>query len=124
MARDRIGVGGLYLHRDGQRLWFANEIVHLLALLPARPAPDRASVRIGWACPPAPAPHTLYEGIERLEPGCLLSSADERREPQRYWQPRFQAPEIAPARRSPSSCAARSSDPSASGSRPRAEPAC
>jgi len=93
LARDRIGAGGLYLHRDGERLWFAGELAHLLAILPARPSPDRTSVTHWVGLSARPGPHTLYEGIARLEPGCLLELGTGRREPERYWRPRFREPQ-------------------------------
>ncbi len=94
LARDRIGAGGLYLRTDGRRLWFASEIAHLLALLPSRPAPDRVSVTHWVGLSARPGPQTLFEGITRLEPGCLLALGEARAAPRRYWQPRFREPEI------------------------------
>ena len=72
LARDQLGVGGLYLADVGGSLRFASEIHHLLALLPKRPAPDPVSVAHWVAVSNRPGNATLYAGIRRLNPGCLL----------------------------------------------------
>jgi asparagine synthase (glutamine-hydrolysing) len=93
LARDRIGAGGLYLRRDGPRLWFASELADLLAILPNTPGPDRTSVSHWVALSARPSEHTLYEGISRLEPASILTLTRRRAgRSERYWRPRFREP--------------------------------
>ncbi len=98
LARDQLGVRPLYLHDGDGGLRFAGEIRHLLAMLPRRPAPDRAGVAHWVAVSSRPGPQTLYEGIRRLEPGGVLLFDRDGVRAQRYWVPRFQEPlELPPA---------------------------
>lgn len=95
LARDAIGAGGLYIRSDGPRLWFASEIAHLLAILPSTPPADRTSVAHWAGLSARPGPHTLFEGVSRLEPGSILTlSATGGGARERYWQPRFREPAL------------------------------
>jgi asparagine synthase (glutamine-hydrolysing) len=92
LARDQLGVRPCFLHDAGGPLRFANEVRHLLALLPRRPAPDPTSVAHWVAVSNRPGADTLYSGVRRLRPGSvlLLSSGGWREE--EYWAPRFEEP--------------------------------
>jgi asparagine synthase (glutamine-hydrolysing) len=92
LARDQLGVRSMFLHDGAEGLCFANEIRHLLALLPRRPAPDPASVAHWLTMGYRPGSATLYAGIRRLDPGAmlLLDRNGVREEP--YWTPRFSEP--------------------------------
>jgi asparagine synthase (glutamine-hydrolysing) len=92
LARDQLGVRPLFLHDTDGGLRFANEIRHLLALLPRRPAPDPAGVAHWVAVSSRPGPQTLYAGIRRLGPGGMLLLDRRGVRAQRYWVPRFQEP--------------------------------
>jgi asparagine synthase (glutamine-hydrolysing) len=86
LARDRLGLKPLYYTLEDGRLRFASEIKALLA----DPTVPRALNRqglfdlLGYEFVPAPA--TLFEGIRKLLPGCLLTlEADGRARLTRYW---------------------------------------
>jgi asparagine synthase (glutamine-hydrolysing) len=86
LARDRLGLKPLYYALDGGRLRFASEIKALLA----DPTVPRTLHRqglldlLGYEFVPAPA--TLFEGIQKLLPGCLLTlEADGQARLTRYW---------------------------------------
>jgi asparagine synthase (glutamine-hydrolysing) len=90
LARDQLGVRPLFLHEAGGALLFANEIRHLLALLPRRPAPDAAAVAHWLALSSPPGMQTLYEGVRRLRPGGVVQLDRRGFEEGRYWAPRFE----------------------------------
>ncbi|HEX5462210.1 MAG TPA: asparagine synthase (glutamine-hydrolyzing) [Steroidobacteraceae bacterium] len=86
LARDRLGLKPLYYSLENGRLRFASEIKALLA----DPTLPRALHRqglldlLGYEFVPAPA--TLFEGIRKLLPGCLLTvEADGQARMTRYW---------------------------------------
>jgi asparagine synthase (glutamine-hydrolysing) len=92
LARDRLGVGCVYLHEQGGTLHFAGELGALLELLPSTPPPDRAGVAHWLAASARPGPTTLYEGVERLDPGTALLLSRTGWERRCYWRPRFRPP--------------------------------
>jgi asparagine synthase (glutamine-hydrolysing) len=86
LARDRLGLKPLYYTLGNGRLRFASEIKALLA----DPTLPRALHRqglldlLGYEFVPAPA--TLFEGIRKLLPGCLLTvEAHGQARMSRYW---------------------------------------
>ena len=96
LARDRLGLKPLYYTLENGRLRFASEIKALLA----DPTLPRALHRqglldlLGYEFVPAPA--TLFEGIRKLLPGCLLTvEADGQARMSRYWS--LEPKEIEPA---------------------------
>jgi asparagine synthase (glutamine-hydrolysing) len=93
IARDQLGVRGVYLHKHSGVLSFATELHELLELLPTTPAPDRAALSHWLAASNRPGDGTLYEGVRRLDPGTmlLLGSGGVRR--RSYWRPRYRDPE-------------------------------
>jgi asparagine synthase (glutamine-hydrolysing) len=92
LARDQLGVQPCFLSEVEGQLRFASEIRHLLALLPQRPAPDRAGIAHWLAASARPGTGTLYEGIERLMPGTALLFGRDGIRRWRYWAPRFEEP--------------------------------
>ena len=92
LARDQLGARPLFLYDSGEAVLFANEIRHLLALLPRRPAPDPASVAHWIALSNRPGTQTLYEGVRRLMPGGILLLQRRGVREMRYWTPRFEEP--------------------------------
>lgn len=91
LARDRIGEKPLYYGWQGR----AENSVFLfgsdLSALRAHPAFEntisRGAVSLQLRHGYVPAPYSIYEGIAKLEPGCLLSLSLDRREPKiwSYW---------------------------------------
>jgi asparagine synthase (glutamine-hydrolysing) len=92
LARDQLGVRGIFLHDASGGLYFASEVRHLLALLPRRPAPDPVSVAHWIAMSNRPGTGTLYAGIRRLHPGAMLLLDRKSMRERRYWTPHFSEP--------------------------------
>jgi asparagine synthase (glutamine-hydrolysing) len=92
LARDQLGVRPMFIQRSGSLLRFAGELRHLLAMLPATPAPDRAGVAHWIAVSNRPGTGTLYEGIERLGPGEAIAFECDGTRRWRYWEPRYREP--------------------------------
>lgn len=72
LARDRLGVKPLYYGRPGRDVFFASE---LKALFPHPAFPgelDHLSVSKYFTYSYVPAPHTIFNGIRKLEPGAFV----------------------------------------------------
>lgn len=85
LVRDRVGILPLFHAVEGGRLLFASEVKALLRGLSRRPRASLAAldqVFTFWSTVGATTP---FEGIEQLEPGCMLIAADGRVTRQRYW---------------------------------------
>ncbi len=92
IARDQLGARCAYLHGISDRLHFASELPELLALLPARPCPDPASIAHWLAVSNRPGAATLFAGVRRLNPGSMLMLDRDGAHEHRYWTPRFVEP--------------------------------
>jgi asparagine synthase (glutamine-hydrolysing) len=92
LARDQLGVRGMFLHDSSRVLCFASEIRHLLALLPRRPEPDPVTVAHWLAMSNRPGASTLYAGVRRLNPGCMLILHHEGAREEAYWTPTYREP--------------------------------
>ena len=86
LARDHLGVKPLYVHRRGTEVRFASELRALLqdSVVPRRL--DLAALDQHLTYRFTPAPQTLLEGIEKLEPATVLMSADGRARIDRFWR--------------------------------------
>jgi asparagine synthase (glutamine-hydrolysing) len=89
LARDRMGIKPLYIHRRGSELFFGSELKAILE----HPEIERRINLEGLNCYLAlnyvPCPHTLIEGIEKLPPGHLLEWRNGKVRLEAYWQPDF-----------------------------------
>jgi asparagine synthase (glutamine-hydrolysing) len=87
LARDQLGVKPLYLHRRGSEVRFASELKALLADPAVERRLDLAALDAHLTLRFTPAPLTLLQGVEKLEPATwmLIDAAGERRV--RYWDP-------------------------------------
>ncbi|WP_114377881.1 asparagine synthase (glutamine-hydrolyzing) [Elioraea thermophila] len=86
LVRDRIGVKPLYWGRFGDSFLFGSELKALCAtpLIPREvdPAARALHYRLGYI----PAPHAIWRGVAKLEPGTILSvRAGEEPRITRYW---------------------------------------
>lgn len=86
LVRDRLGVKPLYWGRCGGVLLFGSQLKAFAAHPAWRPAVDRdalaAYVRYGYV----PAPRSIFRGVEKLEPGCLVTiDAGGEAARRRYW---------------------------------------
>ncbi len=69
LARDRVGIKPLYVHTGSERMIFASEIKAILAsnAVSFRARMDTVGCYLTFRY--IPAPHTIFEGIYKLEPG-------------------------------------------------------
>jgi asparagine synthase (glutamine-hydrolysing) len=85
LARDRLGLKPLYYTLEGTRVRFASEIKALLVdpRVPRKVRPQSLFDFMGYEF--VPAPDTLFEGIHKLMPGCLLVVDPTGARLSRYW---------------------------------------
>ena len=72
LFRDRLGILPLYYYADPEQFVFASEIKAILAAVPTAAKPDEQSLDAYLAGRAVPAPFTFFNGVRKLEPGCLL----------------------------------------------------
>jgi asparagine synthase (glutamine-hydrolysing) len=86
LARDRLGKKPLYYIARGGRLLFASEIKALLAHPDVTRDVDLVALDHYLTFSNVPAPRTLFAGIHKLPPGCVLTCKHGRGiEVHRYW---------------------------------------
>ncbi len=88
LARDRFGIKPLYWSADGNRLRFASSTQALLAGGGVDKSIDPVALHFQFTLHGVvPAPHTVLNGVRKLEPAhTLLIRADGSQRQQRYWQ--------------------------------------
>jgi len=89
LARDRLGIKPLYLHRHGQDLYFASE---LKALFEHNDIDRRLSLEglnYYLSLNYIPSPYTLIDGIEKLAPGEWIEWCEGRIRREAYWKLEF-----------------------------------
>jgi len=86
LSRDRLGIKPLYWSWTEDTLVFGSELKALLQWgCPPRPHWEVLGAYISFGF--VPEPHSFYEDIERLPPGCnLVMGPDGRPQVQRYWE--------------------------------------
>ena len=72
LGRDRLGIKPLYWGKLGGRLLFGSELKALRACPGWSPEIDRNAVAAFLRHNYVPAPHSIYAGLSKLEPGKLL----------------------------------------------------
>ncbi len=72
LGRDRLGIKPLYWGRANGRIVFASELKALATLPDWAPEIDRQALSAYLCTGYVPAPSSIYQGIEKLEPGMLL----------------------------------------------------
>jgi asparagine synthase (glutamine-hydrolysing) len=87
LTRDRIGEKPLYYGWQGDTFLFGSELKALRAHPAFRPEIDRNALCLYMRYNYIPAPYSIYQGIAKLLPGCLLSVSLKQRDPQikAYW---------------------------------------
>jgi len=85
VCRDRLGIKPLVYYWDGKHFAFASEIKALLCdpLIPKEL--DFEALELYLAFSYIPAPHTIFKGIKKLEPGHFLVLKDEELTIEKYW---------------------------------------
>ena len=87
LARDRLGIKPLYLWRSGRQIIFASEIKSILQSPAVPRAVDTYAMYHYLTGMAAPAPRTLFHGIQKLPAACFLRIASNGEcIVQRYWQ--------------------------------------
>lgn len=86
LARDQMGVKPLYWARFGGTVLFGSQPKALRAHPAFRADIDRDALASYLRFAYVPAPHTIYAGVHKLEPGCILTICQDA-EPVRtvYW---------------------------------------
>ena len=72
LVRDRLGIKPLYWARFGELFLFGSELKALRAHPGWAPRLDRGAVAAYMRHGYIPAPHTVYQGVHKLEPGTCL----------------------------------------------------
>jgi asparagine synthase (glutamine-hydrolysing) len=87
LGRDRIGEKPLYYGRHGKTFLFGSEMKALKQHPAFRSEINRDAVSLLLRHNYIPAPYSIYQGISKLEPGCLLSVSALHPEPMvwSYW---------------------------------------
>ena len=92
LMRDRLGIKPLYWAKFGTLFMFGSELKALRAHPGWTPRVDSDAVAAFMRHNYVPAPHTIYQGVHKLEPGCILK-LPWRGEPSiwHYWDARAMA---------------------------------
>ncbi len=85
LARDRLGIKPLYWTRQGNRLIFGSELNSLIYGLGEVPEKDQSGMWSYLAIQYVPAPRTIFQGVEKLEPGTLMLVDSTGTKVSRYW---------------------------------------
>lgn len=73
LIRDRLGIKPLYWAKFGGLFMFGSELKALRAYPGWEPRVDRSAVASYMRFNYVPAPHTIYQGVHKLEPGTILT---------------------------------------------------
>ncbi len=86
LVRDRLGIKPLYWGWQGEVLFFGSQPKAFAAHPAWAPVMNRNALRAYFRFAYIPAPHSIWRGISKLEPGCMVTlSATGRTEHRRYW---------------------------------------
>ena len=86
IARDRLGIKPVYYGQIGNRFAFASELKALRTFKDWQPTIDPTALGSFVRLNHVPSPTTIYTGISKLEPGCILErQADRVATVSRYW---------------------------------------
>lgn len=85
IARDRLGIKPLYMHRSPDCVLFASEVRALLASGLVRRQLDRQTLDQYLAYQTTPSPRTLVKDVEMVLPGHLVVMTKGRVEQRPYW---------------------------------------
>jgi asparagine synthase (glutamine-hydrolysing) len=85
LARDRFGEKPLYLHENGNGLYFASEIKALLRIPGIKAGVNLEAVWDYLAYRYVPGPKTLFTGIRKLMPGTVAIWERGKLKEERYW---------------------------------------
>lgn len=86
LARDRMGIKPLYIHRRGSDLYFGSELKTLFVHPEIKRRVDPAGLNLYCSMNYIPGEHTMVDGIRKLPPAHWLEWQDGRVRTERYWQ--------------------------------------
>jgi asparagine synthase (glutamine-hydrolysing) len=90
LARDRVGIKPLYIHRRGVNVYFGSELKSLFVHPEIERHIDPLGLHYYTSLNYVPSPNTLVEGIEKLPAGHWLEWRDGRVQTSPYWELKFQ----------------------------------
>lgn len=91
LARDRFGKKPLYYAQTAQGLWFGSELKAVLCAPDLARELDVAALDDYLALGYIPAPHSIFRGVQKLPPACVLELRNGRVQVRRYWRLRWEA---------------------------------
>ncbi|HSG38481.1 MAG TPA: asparagine synthase (glutamine-hydrolyzing) [Thermoanaerobaculia bacterium] len=93
IARDRLGIKPLYYTLTPDGVVFASEIKALLAVLPGKPKVELEMLDAYMSVGYVPTERTLFQGIEKLQPGWCLRVDRGGHHLRQYWDLTFETEE-------------------------------
>jgi asparagine synthase (glutamine-hydrolysing) len=96
LARDRMGIKIVYYKIEDGLLYFGLEIRAILAALNEKPNINPAAINLFLRYRYAPAPHTIYKGIQKLAAGTCLIVENGTAAVKRWWNSKPQTFDPAP----------------------------
>jgi asparagine synthase (glutamine-hydrolysing) len=90
LARDRVGIKPLYIHRRGVNLYFGSELKSLFVHPEIERKIDPLGLHYYTSLNYVPSPNTLVEDIEKLPAGHWLEWREGRVQTAPYWELKFQ----------------------------------
>ncbi|MGB7280601.1 MAG: asparagine synthase (glutamine-hydrolyzing) [Pseudolabrys sp.] len=89
LVRDRLGINPLYWAKFGKLFLFGSELKALRAYPGWTPSIDGSAVAAFMRHNCVPAPHSIYKGVRKLEPGTILTlPPDGEPRLERFWDAR------------------------------------
>lgn len=87
LCRDRLGIKPLYYGHVGSAFVFASELKAIAQHPDFQGEIDRDALALYMRHSYVPAPHCIYNGLRKLEPGCILTLASAAGSPEihQYW---------------------------------------
>ena len=86
LVRDRVGIKPLYIRRSGDDIYFGSELKTILIHPEIPRRLDHHALHYYLTLNYVPGPFTLIEGIEKLQPGCMLEWRDGIVKQTQYWK--------------------------------------
>ncbi|HED39459.1 MAG TPA: asparagine synthase (glutamine-hydrolyzing) [Chromatiales bacterium] len=86
IGRDRLGIKPLYYLRDRKHLIFATEAKSILSVPGVSADIDEVAVRQYLSLGYVPAPYSIFRGIQKLPPACMLICDRNGEQIHQYWQ--------------------------------------
>ncbi|HEY6393550.1 MAG TPA: asparagine synthase (glutamine-hydrolyzing) [Bryobacteraceae bacterium] len=90
LARDRVGIKPLYIHRRGVNLYFGSELKSLFVHPEIERQIDPLGLHYYTSLNYVPSPNTLVDGIEKLPAGHWMEWCEGRVRTAPYWELKFQ----------------------------------